>query len=103
MENKYIFQFTNLALTDIENALNYIIVHLMNKKAAIDLLSKIETTLDIICTFPYSYPDCMLYFIEDNTVRHAVIDNYILVYKINEITSSIDVLRFKYSKQKELF
>ncbi|MDE6241266.1 MAG: type II toxin-antitoxin system RelE/ParE family toxin [Anaeroplasmataceae bacterium] len=102
MANKYSFKFTDLAINDIETALNYISVNLMNRKSASELLSYIEKTIENICIFPYSYPDCSYYFIRDNTIRHTNIKNYILVYRINEETSSIELLRFKYSKQKEI-
>ena len=39
MVNKYNYQFTDLALADLENVLSYISNTLMNKKAARDLLA----------------------------------------------------------------
>lgn len=74
----------------------------MNKKAAMELLSCIEKTIQNICVFPFSYPDCTYYFIMDTTIRHTTIKNYILVYRINDETLSIEILRFKYSKQNEI-
>lgn len=102
MANKYNYQFTDLALSDLEYTLSYISNYLMNKKAARDLLSLIENAIECICEFPYSYPDCSYYFIEDSAIRHATIKNYIIVYRVNEETSTIEILRFKYSKQNKL-
>ncbi len=102
MANKYNYQFTDLALVDIENVLKYISDSLMNKIAAKNLIDLIEKTIENICLYPYSYPDCYYYFIDDITIRHAAIKHYILIYKINNDTSSIEILRFKYFKQKEL-
>lgn len=102
MANRYSYQFTDLALADIESSLNYISFQLMNTNAAKELLAEIEKTIKNICLFPFSYPDCSHYFIKDITIRHATINNYILIYRINDKTSSIEILRFKYSKQKEI-
>ena len=74
----------------------------MNKQAAMELLSCIENAIHNICVFPFSYPDCSYYFIKDITIRHTTIKNYILVYRINDATLSIEILRFKYSKQNEI-
>ena len=102
MVNKYNYQFTDLALADLENVLSYISNTLMNKKAARDLLALLDNTIERICDFPYSYPYCSYYFIEDSVIRHATIKNYVLVYRVNEETSTIEILRFKYSKQSNL-
>ncbi len=102
MANKYNYQFTDFALADLENALSYVSNTLMNKKAARDLLVLLDNTIENICDFPYSYPDCSYYFIEDSAIRHTMIKNYVLVYRVNEETSTIEILRFKYSKQSNL-
>ncbi len=102
MANKYNYQFTDFSLADLENTLSYISNTLMNKKAVRDLLALLNNTIESICEFPYSYPDCSYYFIEDNTIRHTTIKNYVLVYRVNEETSTIEILRFKYSKQSNL-
>jgi len=96
----YSYDLTELVINDIDETLNYIINKLYNKKAARDLLEEIEKTIANICMFPNSYPDCKYYFIRDESVRHAVINNYILVYKICE--NKIVFIRFKHSKQDKL-
>ena len=96
----YSYEFTDLAIKDISDTLNYISNNLSNSKAASDLLNTIEKTVDNICMFPFSYPNCKYYFIKDESIRHAIINNYVMVFKIFE--SKIVVLRFKYSKQNRL-
>jgi len=68
------------------------------KEKASDLLSKTEQTIKTICEFPYSFADCSYFLISDEHIRHAVIDNYILVYEIVESVKEIRVLRFRYAK-----
>ena len=94
------YEFTELAINDIDETLNYITNNLCNKKAAVDLMKAIEKSIDNICMFPHAYPDCKYYYIKDENVRHAMINNYILLFKIYE--TKIVFLRFKYSKQNKV-
>ncbi len=93
----YNYEFTELAINDIDGVLNYLTKKLCNKKAAIDLMQDIDKCIQNILMFPMAYPNCKCYFINDETIRHAIINNYILFYRIYE--SRIIFLRFKYSKQ----
>ena len=63
-------------------------------------MQEIEKTIGNICAFPSSYPDCKYFYIKDEKIRHAVINNYILVYKIEE--KRIVFIRFRYSKQNKI-
>lgn len=94
------YEFTELAINDIDETLNYITNNLCNKKAAVDLMKAIEKSIYNICMFPKAYPDCKYYYINDENIRHAMINNYILVFKIYE--TKIVFLRFKYSKQNKV-
>ncbi len=96
----YNYEFTELAINDIDETLNYITNNLCNKKAAVDLMKDIEKSIYNICMFPLAYPDCKYYYIKDENIRHAIINNYILVFKIFE--TKIVFLRFKYSKQNKI-
>ena len=98
MPNKYNYKLTPLAEEDIESALTYISGQLFNGKAADDLLTKIENTIGRICDFPYSFADCSYFLITDENIRHAVIDNYVLVYEIIGEEKQINILRFRYAK-----
>ena len=91
----YSYELTELVIKDIDDTLNYITTRLSNQKAAIDLMKEIEDVIANVCMFPYSYPDCRYYYIKDETVRHAIIKNYILFYKI--LDRKIIFIRFKYS------
>ena len=96
----YNYEFTELAINDIDETLNYITNNLCNKKAAVDLMKDIEKSIYNICMFPHAYPDCKYYYIKDENFRHAIINNYILLFKIYE--TKIVFLRFKYSKQNKI-
>ncbi len=96
----YSYEFTELAMNDIDETLNYITNKLCNKKAAIDLMQDIEKCIHNICIFPMVYPNCKYFYIKDESIRHAVIKNYILIFKIYK--SRIVFIRFKYSKQNKI-
>lgn len=65
MASEYRYKLTPLAEQDIDSALAYISQTLCNKKAALDLIDKIEHTISTICKFPYSASDCKVFFISD--------------------------------------
>ena len=98
MANKYEYKFTELAEEDLESALEYISKQLCNAKAATELLSKTNKTIENICLFPYSYPDCTYYLISDEKIRHAIVDNYVLIYEIKDEEKQINILRFRYTR-----
>lgn len=79
MPKKYNYKLTPFAEEDIDSVLKYISEQLSNGKAADDLLTKIETAIERICEFPYSFADCSCFLIKDENIRRAVIDNYVLV------------------------
>ena len=96
----YDYEITEKAYHDIDEAINYIAIDLHNKKAALELLNKIYSTIEKICDYPLLYPDCTYFFIMDTNYRHAVINNYTLVYKI--MNGKIIIIRFKHSKQNRV-
>ena len=98
MANKYEYKFTELAEEDLQSALEYISKQLCNTKAAAELLSKTDRTIENICLFPYSYPDCTYYLVSDENIRHAIVDNYVLIYEIKKEKKQINILRFRYTR-----
>ena len=98
MANKYEYKFTELAEEDLESVLEYISMQLCNAKAAADLFAETEKTIENICLFPYSYPDCTYYLIGDENIRHAIVDNYVLIYEVKDKEKQINILRFRYTR-----
>ena len=93
----YEYEITDIALEEIDSAVKYILNFFSNKKAATDLLDEIEKSINNICDYPFSYPDCSYYYVKDKNIRHSIIKNYVLIYKIDD--KKITFLRFKHSKQ----
>ena len=90
-------QFTPLAQQDLDASLAYILHSLSNPGAAKALYQEVEKTLSGICAFPYAYPDCSRFLIEDTNIRHALVGNYLLIYEIERTGQSVRILRFLYS------
>ena len=98
MSNKYGYRITQIANQDIDSALAYISENLSNPTAAAELFLKLERGIEEICTVPYAFPDCEIFLISEERIRHIVIDNYVLVYEILEESKTVNILRFRYAK-----
>ena len=98
MPSKFGYYLTPLAEQDIDSALAYITDALCNGQAAKKLFEDIESAIDRICEFPYSTDDCKFFLIQDENIRHVIIDNYVLVYEVKEAESKLNLLRFCYNR-----
>ena len=93
----YNYKFTPLAVQDIDESLTYISKSLSNPSAANDLYAAISKEIESIQTFPYAYPDCSCFLIDDENIRHAVIGSYALIYEVSKKEALIKFLRFLYA------
>ena len=93
----YKYSFTKLCSQDLDEALQYICETLCNKAAAQKLNNTFLETVNTITAFPYSFPDCNIYLIEDKNIRHALINNFVLIYYIDDVNKEIFLLRFQFS------
>lgn len=98
MASKYNYQLTPLAEQDVDSALAYITETLCNGQAAGKLLEDIESAIATICEFPYSSADCKLFLVQNENIRHILVDNYVLVYEVKEAERQINLLRFRYTR-----
>lgn len=98
MPSDFRYFLTPLALQDIDETLAYISDELCNPQAAEALLDSLEQTMKEVCAYPYAFPDCSLFFIQDAHIRHVPVRNYLAVYEIDEERRQIDLLRFRYAK-----
>ncbi len=92
----YRYEFTPLALSDLDNAFSYITEKLSNNAAAKRLMQLVRQVINDICENPYAYPNCSYYLIDDENTRHTVIRNYVLIYAIDKGNQRITILRFLY-------
>ncbi|MCL2080877.1 MAG: type II toxin-antitoxin system RelE/ParE family toxin [Oscillospiraceae bacterium] len=84
---------------DLDKIIEYIIVKLSAPQAASDLLDKIYACYDSLEKNPYIYEECRDLRLKSEGYRRAVINNYILVYKIYENTKQVVAHGFFYGGQ----
>ena len=92
----YSYKLTPLAVSDINDALDYISERLLNPGAAKNLYRALEKEITAVCDNPFSFPDCSYYLIDSVTIRHSVVGNYVLIFEISQSEKLIKILRFLY-------
>lgn len=90
---------TELAHQDLDNIVSYIAIQLSNPKAAGDFLDEVTTCYSFLKNNPMMYERCQDRRLEKEGYRKAVIKNYVLVYKVNENSRTVSIMRFFYSAQ----
>lgn len=90
---------SELAHRDLDNIIYYIAVQLANPKAAGDFLDELEKCYGYLKSNPMMYAKCQNKRLEKEGYRRVLIKNYVLVYKINEASKTVSILRFFYSAQ----
>jgi len=95
----YRLVITELADHDLDNIVSYIAVQLANPSAASNFLDAVDTCYQFLQSNPLMYEKCRDPRLEAEGYRKAVIKNYIAVYRINEATKSVIILRFFYGAQ----
>jgi len=90
---------SELAHQDLDNIVSYIAVRLANPRAAGDFLDEMDKYYSYLKSNPMMYAKCQDNRLGKEGYRKALIKNYVLVYKINEASKTVSILRFFYSAQ----
>ncbi len=90
---------TELAHQDLDNIVSYIAIQLANPKAAGEFLDEVTACYSFLKINPMMYERCQEKRLGKECYRKAVIKNYVLVYKVNEASQMISIMRFFYSAQ----
>jgi len=88
------------AQQDLEDILHYISFVLKNRKAALDLLKKVDKELNIIKLFPYANSKYKTEYKLKNNYRRAVVNNYSILYTIDKKKKLITISRILYNKRE---
>lgn len=96
----YKLTVTELADTDLDDIIAYIIVTLSNRTAAGSFLDSVEECYSALKHSPYMYEECRDERLRELGYRRAVIKNYIMVYKVDEAQKTIYILRFFYGARE---
>lgn len=84
---------------DLDAVISYIVLSLENKTAAISLLDSIEKCYDSLAHLPLMYEACQDTYLKELGYRKAVIDNYIMVHRVDMKTETVNILRLFHGKQ----
>lgn len=90
---------SELAHRDLDRIVSYIAVQLANPMAASDFLDEVGTRYAYLRSSPMMYSECQDKRLRAEGYRKVVIKNYVLVYKIDEASKTVNVLRFFYGAQ----
>ena len=96
---KYEIQITEKAEKDLAEAADYIEFHLLNPKAAGDLLDQVESEILALSSMPQKFK------LVDDPVLHAwgirftMVKNYMVFFVIDEAAKTVHILRFLYGKR----
>ena len=93
---------SELAHQDLDSIIAYISIQLANPMAAGDFLTEVDQCYSYLKSNPMMYEKCQDKRLGSEGYRKAVIKNYVLVYKINEASQTVSVMRFFYSAQDYL-
>lgn len=87
------------AHNDIDSVLDYIVNSLKNPIAAKNLLCKLEEAYTDLAGNPFMYAYCTDSRLQKDGYRKVVINNYVLIYRIDATDNNVYVVRFFYGRQ----
>ncbi|WP_371362013.1 hypothetical protein SRRS_32750 [Sporomusa rhizae] len=90
---------TELAHQDLDNIVSYIAGQLANTKAVGDFLDEVAACYGLLKSNPMMYERCQDKRLSKEGYRKAVIKNYVLVYKVNEASETVCIMRVFYGAQ----
>lgn len=94
MDHKVIF--SNKSIKDLEYIADYIKYVLKNPKAADDFIDKVYNKLSMIIDNPECRPLVSDNILHAKGIRIFKINNYLLIYKIDNINNIVYVIRILY-------
>lgn len=99
MATDYSFFFTDTAVTDLEETLNYISAELSSPAAANNFILKLETAVSAIRKFPLSGSPVENPYVKRNDIRKTLVGNYVLYYIPDQEKHQIVILRIVYGQR----
>ena len=90
----YKLQVTQTADRDLDGILSYIMIELKNVEAALHFADEVDARYDKLIENPYIYEECRQPLLKQSHYRKAVIGNYLLIYRIDDVNNIVYVERF---------
>jgi len=98
----YEIKQSSQAENDLANILEYIIFSLGNKKASDDFFNKLNKKILMLSESPLMYKTVKGEYIEFSDLRKMPVDNYLVIYHVDEKNKRIKLLRLFYQSQDYL-
>jgi toxin ParE1/3/4 len=90
---------SELTHKDLDDIIEYIAIELANPIAATNFLNEVEKRYGYLKNNPFMYGRCYDAHLEKESYRKATINNYVLVYKVDEPNRRVIIYRFFYGAQ----
>ena len=90
---------TDLALADLDAILSHMAISLANPSAAASFADAVEFCYGTLEQMPLAYEQCRDPHLNALGYRKAVINHYIMIYRVSEPEKTVYVLRFFYGRQ----
>lgn len=90
---------TQNASDELEEIVDYIANHLDNRSAAISFLDKAEDCYLRLKDNPKIYQLCDYHDLKEKGYRKAVVNNYVVIYRIDEATDTVYILHIFFGRQ----
>ncbi len=90
---------TRLADSDLAEIVDYISGELSNPAAALDFLDEVESQYDYLRSNPRIFSVCTDSRLAEKEYRKVIVGNYLLLFRIDEETETVYVLRVVYHRQ----
>lgn len=87
---------------DFDSAVSYIALSLENRTAAASLIDAVEKCYNDLEYMPFMYEACQDIYLKERGYRKAVIHNYIMVYRVDEQSKTVNILRLFHGRQDYL-
>jgi plasmid stabilization system protein ParE len=95
----YRLVIAELAHEDLDSIVSYIAVQLVNPMAAAKFLDEVEKCYGYLKSNPLMYERCHDARLEKEGYHKATINNYVLVYKVDDAAKTIVIYRFFYGAE----
>ena len=99
MASEYSFQFTEKALSDLDEITDYLVNTLGQRPAAQSLIDKTDQEIHVICRYPESGTPVINEYIRRSDIRKLVVEKYVLYYITDKENQKNIVLRIVYGKR----
>ena len=97
--NEYKVLLYPKAYRDIEDIYAYIANEILEPEIAKRQINRIWDALSSLSTFPYSHQDRLVGRYASKGYKQFIVDNYLVIYRINEDDKEVRVVTVQYGKR----